>query len=111
MPIIKIPEAGWAGAGKKIELRQESVIRDVFELAALLETDFTQAVYRVLKTCTRLVIEEEKALKARLAQTVIRHPQPQPQPQPQVIQSQPAQVFQQQSTARSRSSSSGADLI
>lgn len=64
---IEIPEFGWVGNKKKIEIRGERLIRDIFELATVMETDFTAATLRILRTSVRRVIDEERGVNHRLA--------------------------------------------
>jgi hypothetical protein len=64
---IHIPEAGWSGNQKKVEIRDEKIIRAVFQYAELIGTDFTEAMRRALLISLPLVIENEKLAQARLA--------------------------------------------
>ena len=64
---IEIPEFGWVGNKKKIEIRGERLIRDIFELATVMETDFTAATLRILRTSVRRVIDEERGVNQRLS--------------------------------------------
>lgn len=102
---IEIPEFGWVGDKKKIEIRGERLIRDIFELATVMETDFTAATLRVLRTSVRRVIDEERGVNQRLANSVpiplsSAHNSSQPQP-----------CFLEQKVDRTQTHKSGADLI
>jgi hypothetical protein len=63
---IHVPEFGWQGDRKKVEFRDEKLIRATFEYAYLIGTDFTEAMRRALLLALPLIIENEKLAQARL---------------------------------------------
>ena len=65
--IIRLPQHGWTGSCKKIEIRDENIIRKTFEYADLIGTDFTEAIRRALTIALPLIIQNELAAQARLA--------------------------------------------
>jgi hypothetical protein len=64
---INIPEFGWSGNQKKIEIRDEKLIRQIFEYAGLIGTDFTEALRRTLTLALPVIIENERLSRERLA--------------------------------------------
>lgn len=74
--MIEIPDHDWVGDKKKVELRNEEVIQDIFKLATLMRTDFTAALNRVLTTSTKRVILEEQAMRQRLSTPFYPHQVP-----------------------------------
>lgn len=109
---IEIPEFGWVGDKKKIEIRGERLIRDIFELAAVMETDFTAATLRILRTSIRRVIDEERGVNQRLSNLAITPSSAQASPlsQPgnfeQNVSEEQTNITRPQTTSKS-----GADLI
>lgn len=102
---IEIPEFGWVGDKKKIEIRGERLIRDIFELATVMETDFTAATLRILRTSVRRVIDEERGVNQRLANSV-------PIPLSSTNNSSlPQPCSLEQKVDRTQTHKSGADLI
>lgn len=111
MPLIEIPEHGWSGTYKKVELRHRhrDLISQLFELAELLGCDFNSAALRVLQTSTRRVIEEERGVNSRLAMpfSSVQPSHPSPPPASNFVPVEPIS----QPSPSSSNARSGADLI
>jgi hypothetical protein len=85
--LIRVPEHGWEGVCKKIEFRDEDVIRATFEYASLIGTDFTEAMRRALRIALPLIIQSERESQARFAACFSSYSSPSPPQQQQVHQS------------------------
>jgi hypothetical protein len=83
--IIRVPEHGWEGPCKKVEFKDEDVIRATFEYASLIGTDFTEAMRRALRIALPLIIQAERESQARFAACFTSYSNPAPTPTPPAV--------------------------